>query len=87
MAADNFFAHDSRDGRGFADRIRATGYPAPRSENIAAGQRTPAAVMDAWMHSAGHKANILDCTATQMGLAAATGGDFGTYWTQDFGTA
>jgi uncharacterized protein YkwD len=87
MAADNFFAHDSQDGRGFADRIRAAGYPAPRSENIAAGQRTPAAVMDSWMHSAGHKANILDCRATQMGLASATGGDFGTYWTQDFGTA
>jgi uncharacterized protein YkwD len=43
--------------------------------------------MDSWMHSPGHKANILDCTATQMGLAAANGGDFGTYWTQDFGTA
>jgi uncharacterized protein YkwD len=63
------------------------GYPKPRSENIAAGQPTPAAVMDSWMHSPGHKANILDCTATQMGLAAANGGDFGTYWTQDFGTA
>jgi uncharacterized protein YkwD len=87
MATDNFLSHDSEDGRDFADRIKATGYPAPRSENIAAGQRTPSAVMDAWMHSAGHKANILDCTATQMGLASATGGDFGIYWTQDFGTA
>jgi uncharacterized protein YkwD len=80
-------AGHSRDGAGFADRIRAAGYPAPRSENIAAGQATPAAVMDAWMHSAGHKANILDCKATEMGIAAATGGDFGIYWTQDFGTA
>jgi uncharacterized protein YkwD len=87
MAADNFFSHDSRDGRGFDDRIEATGYPAPRSENIAAGQPTAAAVMDAWMNSPGHKANILDCTATQMGLASATGGDFGIYWTQNFGTA
>jgi uncharacterized protein YkwD len=87
MATDNFFSHDSRDGRDFSDRIKATGYPAPRSENIAAGQPTPSAVMDAWMDSAGHKANILDCTATQMGVASATGGDFGIYWTQDFGTA
>lgn len=87
MAADNFFSHDSQDGRGFADRIRATGYPAPRSENIAAGQRSAAAVMESWMNSAGHKANILDCTATEMGLASADGGDFGIYWTQNFGTA
>jgi uncharacterized protein YkwD len=87
MATEDFFSHDSQDGAGFADRIRAAGYPAPRSENIAAGQATPAAVMDAWMHSAGHKANILDCKATEMGIAAATGGDFGIYWTQDFGTA
>jgi uncharacterized protein YkwD len=87
MVADDFFSHDSRDGRDFSDRIKATGYPAPRSENIAAGQPTPAAVMDAWMNSAGHKANILDCTATEMGVASAAGGDFGIYWTQDFGTA
>jgi uncharacterized protein YkwD len=87
MAADDFFSHDSQDGRSFGDRIEAAGYPAPRSENIAAGQPTPAAVMDAWMHSPDHEANILDCTATQMGVAAATGGEFGTYWTQDFGTA
>ena len=43
MAAHDFFSDDSRDGRGFSDRIEATGYPAPRSENIAAGQPTPAA--------------------------------------------
>ena len=43
--------------------------------------------MDAWMRSPGHEANILDCTATQMGVASATGSEFGTYWTQDFGTA
>lgn len=87
MATANFFSHDSQDGRSFADRIRATGYPAPRSENLAAGQRTAAAVMESWMNSAGHKANILDCTATEMGLASAEGGDFGIYWTQNFGTA
>jgi uncharacterized protein YkwD len=87
MAAHDFFSHDSQDGRSFADRIKAAGYPAPRSENIAAGQPTPSAVMDSWMHSPGHRANILDCTATQMGIASANGGDFGIYWTQDFGTA
>ena len=85
MAATDLFSHDSRDGRSFADRIRAAGYPTPRAENIAAGQRTPAAVMAAWMNSPGHRRNILDCTATDIGVASANGGTFGIYWTQDFG--
>jgi uncharacterized protein YkwD len=87
MAAHDYFAHDSQDGTTFDKRITATGYTRPRSENIAAGQPTPAAVMDAWMNSPGHKANILDCSTTQMGLASARGGSYGIYWTQDFGTA
>jgi len=39
------------------------------------------------MNSPGHKRNILDCTAKDMGLGVATvrGSRFGTYWTQDFG--
>jgi uncharacterized protein YkwD len=85
MATNNYFSHTSRDGRTFVDRIRAQGYPVPRSENIAAGQPTVTAVMDAWMASAGHRANILDCTAVAMGAASATGGTYGIYWVQDFG--
>jgi uncharacterized protein YkwD len=41
--------------------------------------------MDAWMGSAGHRANILDCTAVTMGTASARGGSYGIYWVQDFG--
>ena len=85
MAANDYFSHASKDGRTFVDRITAQGYPAPRSENIAAGQPTVAAVMGAWMASSGHRANILDCSATQMGAASAKGGSFGIYWVQDFG--
>ena len=55
-------------------------------ENIAAGYPTPAAVMDAWMNSAGHRANILNCAFAEIGVGHATGGPFGAYWTQDFGT-
>jgi uncharacterized protein YkwD len=56
-------------------------------ENIAAGQRTPAAVMDAWMKSPGHRANILNCgfRVIGMGVATVTGSPFGIYWTQNFG--
>jgi uncharacterized protein YkwD len=85
MATNNYFSHTSRDGRSFVDRIKAQGYPVPRSENIAAGQPTATAVMDAWMASSGHRANILDCTAVAMGAASAKGGSYGVYWVQDFG--
>ena len=56
-------------------------------ENIAAGYLTPAAVVDGWMHSEGHKANILNSSFTKMGLGYSTGGGGGTYghyWAQEF---
>ena len=87
MAANDYFSHVSQNGATFVDRIEAEGYPRPRSENIAAGNSTAAATMDQWMNSAGHRANILDCTAKDMGLGVASNpsSTFGTYWTQDFG--
>jgi len=87
MAAHNYFEHNSQDGRSPFDRMTAAGYAfRTAAENIAAGQRTPADVVDAWMNSAGHRANILNCALTQIGVGYATGGSFGSYWTQDFGT-
>jgi uncharacterized protein YkwD len=86
MAANDYFDHTSRDGRSFVDRVRAQGYDAPRSENIAAGQRTPADVVAGWLDSPGHRRNILDCGSTEMGVGRADGGSFGRYWTQVFGT-
>jgi uncharacterized protein YkwD len=87
MADHNYFAHESQDGRSPFDRMTAAGYTySTAAENIAAGQRTPAAVMDAWMNSAGHRQNILNCRLTQIGVGVATGGSYGIYWTQDFGT-
>ena len=38
-------------------------------ENIAAGQKTPEEVMNAWMNSPGHRANILGANFTQIGIA------------------
>jgi uncharacterized protein YkwD len=86
MAAKDYFAHDSQDGTSPFDRIKAIGYNfRAAAENIAYGQPTAASVMDAWMNSPGHKANILNCTYTQIGIGYALRS--GTpYWTQDFGT-
>ncbi|XVV01217.1 CAP domain-containing protein [Actinosynnema sp. CA-248983] len=85
MAAQNYFSHTSKDGRTFADRIKAAGYPSPGAENIAAGQRTPEAVVKGWMESPGHRANILNCKLKTLGVGMARGGSYGVYWTQNFG--
>ncbi len=85
MAAKRYFSHTSLDGRSPWDRIRAQGYTAGSAENIAAGQRTAASVMTAWMNSSGHRANILDCANRALGVGIGYGGPYGIYWTQDFG--
>jgi uncharacterized protein YkwD len=87
MAARDLVSHLSRDGSTFADRIRREGYPAPRSENVAAGAATAQATVRQWMDSPDHRANILDCTVRDMGVGvgSARGSTYGTYWTQDFG--
>lgn len=54
------------------------------AENIAAGQRTPQQVVQAWMNSSGHRQNILDPNMTHIGVGYAKGGSYGHYWTQMF---
>ncbi|WP_081988282.1 CAP domain-containing protein [Halobacillus sp. BBL2006] len=54
-------------------------------ENIAAGQRTPEEVVEGWMNSEGHRANILNDSFTQIGVGyVEDSGPYGTYWTQMF---
>ena len=50
-------------------------------ENIARGQATPQKVVDAWMNSSGHRANILNSSFTHIGVGYA---ENGRYWTQMF---
>ena len=50
-------------------------------ENIAMGQRTPKEVVNAWMNSPGHRANILNASYKKIGVGYVTGG---SYWTQMF---
>lgn len=53
-------------------------------ENIAAGQKTAQEVMESWMNSSGHRANILNSDYEQIGIGYVTGGKYGTYWVQMF---
>ncbi len=91
MATQDYFSHTSLDGRSMADRINATGY-AWRSlgENIAAGQVGIDAVVDAWMRSDGHCANLLNPAFDHIGLACvsgAAGSRYRTYWTLNLARA
>ncbi|MGX6444767.1 SafA/ExsA family spore coat assembly protein [Neobacillus sp. K501] len=54
------------------------------AENIAAGQTTPQEVVQAWMNSPGHRANILSANYTYIGVGYAKGGSQRHYWTQMF---
>lgn len=85
MAARDYFSHTSPDGTDPGDRITAAGYRwSTYGENIARGQQTPAQVMDGWMNSPGHRANILNCDFKEIGIGIhdASGGP---WWTQAFG--
>ncbi|MFI5912905.1 CAP domain-containing protein [Dactylosporangium sp. NPDC051541] len=86
MAAKDYFSHDSQDGTSFAARISNEGYRwSNAAENIAKGQKTPEDVMNAWMNSSGHRANILNCKLKDLGVGLAYQGKT-PIWTQDFGT-
>jgi uncharacterized protein YkwD len=86
MAANDYFSHTSQNGDQMADRVDAAGYPwRSLGENIAKGQATPASVMQAWMNSSGHRANILNCGFRNIGVGLAFDGG-SPVWTQNFGT-
>lgn len=54
------------------------------AENIAKGQRTAQEVVNSWMNSAGHRANILSASVTEIGVGAAKASNGTLYWTQLF---
>ncbi|OJF13710.1 CAP domain-containing protein [Couchioplanes caeruleus] len=82
---DLYISHVSDDGRDFAQRAREQGYDDPGGENVARGQSDAAAVMDAWMNSPGHRANILNCDFKAIGAGAVKGVDGTIVWGQLFG--
>jgi uncharacterized protein YkwD len=80
-----YISHVSDDGRSFVDRAKAQGYDAPGGENVARGQRDAADVMNSWMNSEGHRANILNCSFKAIGVGAVKGVDGTIVWGQIFG--
>lgn len=85
-------SQDMRDNRYFSHTSPTYGSPfqmmksfgityRSAGENIAKGQRTPEAVVNAWMNSSGHRANILNASFTHIGVGYVADG---SYWTQMF---
>lgn len=85
MARRDFCAHDNPDGVTPAERMLSAGYPAPGAENVARGQESPRAVMDAWLASPGHRANLLNPRFTAIGVGVVFVARNGPCWTQNFG--
>ena len=82
MKDNRYFSHTSpvygspfRMMKGFGITYRTAG------ENIARGYATPQAVVNGWMNSSGHRANILNASFTQIGVGYVAEGN---YWTQMF---
>ncbi|GDX77066.1 hypothetical protein LBMAG41_21430 [Cyanobium sp.] len=107
-ASNRYLAHTGSNGSDPVTRIAATGYKGGwvdlgngqlrtiSSENAAAGQKTPAEVVDAWMNSPGHRAAILDPYTKEIGIGFEFDNEVGditaqgykagtTYWVQNFG--
>ena len=78
-----FFDHVNLEGLDPFDRADRAGVAA-RAENIARGQVDAADVMNSWMNSSGHRANILNCGLTRLGVGIAEGSG-GPWRTQLFG--
>ena len=82
MKDNGYFAHNSPVYGSPFDMIKNFGISyRSAGENIARGQRTPEAVMNAWMNSSGHRANILNASYTKIGVGYVADGK---YWTQMF---
>ncbi|MCF5583630.1 CAP domain-containing protein [Pseudomonas syringae] len=89
MANNNFFDHKDREGRTPGDRAELAGYVGQQvGENIAAGQDTARKVVDGWLASHGHCANLMNPGFRELGAAYAMDpkSDAGIYWTAMFGT-
>ncbi len=94
MALGDYFSHTGANGSNAGDRAASAGYKySSLGENIAAGYITPQEVVQAWMKSPGHRANIMNASYQELGvgyyyLANDTGSvNYNYYWSQEFGIA
>src|SRR5699024_7076108 len=82
MAKNGYFSHNSPVYGSPFDMMKSYGITyRTAGENIAKGQRTPEEVVNAWMNSSGHRANILNGDFTHIGVGFV---EQGNHWTQQF---
>ena len=82
MLDQGYFAHNSPTYGSPGQMIRAFGLSyRTAGENIAKGYTTPQAVVNGWMNSSGHRANILNTSYKEIGVGYVASGH---YWTQMF---
>ncbi len=82
MQTKKYFSHTSPTYGSPFDMLKRFGITYKTAgENIAMGQKTPEAVVKAWMNSPGHRANILKPAFTHIGVGYVANG---SYWTQMF---
>jgi hypothetical protein len=98
MVGERFFSHETPDGKTVVDRIEPTGY-LPRNDDWVVGENlawgsgalsTPQAIVNGWMNSPGHRANVLASDYKEIGLAAVLGSPLpdqegGTVYVNNFG--
>jgi uncharacterized protein YkwD len=88
MATFGYMDHTGRDGSAPHERITRSGYRwSETGENLASGIMSAEAVVDGWLHSPEHCANLMDPAYTQMGVGFAVNprDDTGVYWALEFG--
>ncbi|MEG0439410.1 MAG: CAP domain-containing protein [Solibacillus sp.] len=82
MKINNYFSHTSPTWGSPFDQLKKRGISySSAGENIAKGQQTAEKVVEGWMNSAGHRANILDANYTHIGVGYVKEGHI---WTQQF---
>ncbi len=87
MIDNNYFDHYSLTGSSPGDRATLAGYTWQWiGENIAAGYNTPESVVEGWMNSPDHRANILLPEFTELGVGIRQSPSGRYYWAQEFGT-
>lgn len=87
MAERGYFSHSSPEGEQVSDRARAQDYEFRKiGENLGFGQSSPKQVVEGWLMSPGHCANLMQPEYTEMGAAyALQRSDNAIYWTQVLG--
>lgn len=82
---EQLFSHTRPDGSSFATALKeqSVSYRSA-GENIAWGQRSPEEVMEAWMNSSGHRANIMNSNFTTIGVGYYENAKGTDYWCQLF---